>query len=239
MSGSWERNPYDVLIAHMISGPEQTFYEWSEHFLNNIMALPKDLKVLRLRFPEPEISVSRDKAVQAAIQNGARWLWFLDTDIICPPDTLARLMAHNKPIVSGLYVRRHNPPFNEMLRYRTDGFPGLKPINDGEYTPGSLVECDAVATGCMLLQVELFEKMQPFQMTIDGQPARPAWFLWSEWRTNNGLSEDFSFCTRARQQGIQVFCDTSILCRHVGPIKFLPSGNNTLAIEFPGEHRGW
>lgn len=157
-----------------------------------------------------------------------------NSDVIPPPDVIPRLMAHDKPIVAGLYVRRWNPPFNEMLRFRTDGMPGLRPIMDGEYVPGSLVECDAVATGCVLIKTEVFERMKPFEITIDGKPGRPAWFLWTEWRLPVGASEDFSFFTRAKQQGIPVYCDTSLRCRHIGALKLLPSGNNSLQIEFMG-----
>ena len=221
-------------MATPISGAETIYYEWHEHALNAWLQIPPGLKVARMKFPEPVIDVSRDKAVQAAIQAGARWLFFLDSDLIIPPDTLPRLLAHDKMIVGGLYVRRHNPPFNEMLKFRTDGQPGLNPIRDGEYIPGSLLECDAIATGCMLINTEVFDKMKPFEITINGQRARPGWFLWTEWRLPQGASEDFSFCMRAREAGIQVYCDTSILCKHIGPAKFIPSGTNSLAIEFPG-----
>lgn len=203
--------------------------------LDNWLSIPAGLKVVRQKFPEPEISVSRDKAVQMAISIGARWLWFVDADVLPPPTALTVLLEANKPIIGGLYVRRHNPPFNEMLRFRTDGMQGLRPIADGEYEQGTIVECDAVATGCLLINTEVFDKMKPYEMTIDGQPSRPAWFLWTEWRLPvMGLSEDFSFCVRARKQGIGVYCHTAVKCDHQGPIKFTPSGNNTLSFKFPG-----
>jgi hypothetical protein len=198
--------------------------------------VPPGMKYTTFRMPEPVIDISRDKAVQLAIQNGAKWLFFWDTDLILPKDALTKLLAADKPIIGGLYVRRHNPPFNEMLRYRTDGLPGMMPVRDGEYQMGEVLPVDAIATGCMLVKTEIFEKIKPFQITIDGQPARPAWFLWTEWRLPNGQSEDFSFCSRARQSGIPIFCDTSIHCQHIGPMKFKPSGTNTLNLAFPGEN---
>lgn len=225
----------DVLIATAISGSELMFYEVAEQRTNMMMNLPKDLKVVQMKFPEPVIDITRDKAVQLAIQNGARWIWFLDSDIICPPDTLARLIAHNKEIVGGLYVRRHNPPFNEMLRFRKDGAFGLEPIKDGEYQPGSLVECDTLATGCTLYRTDVFEKVPPHQITIDGQPARPAWFLWTEWRLPQGYSEDFEWGSRCSRSGIKSYCDTSIVLKHMGPIKLMPSFNNGINLEFGGQ----
>ena len=235
MSGSWEKSPIDVLIAQPISGWEQVDYEWHENQLNFMLNMPKELKVARIKFPEPIIDGSREKAKQTAISNGAHWLFFCDTDLQIPPDTLQRLISHDKDIVGGLYVRRHNPPFNEMLKFRQDGLPGIEPIRDGAYVPGSLVECDAIATGCMLIRTDVFEKIPPWKLTIDGQNANPAHFLWTENRLPNGMSEDFAFCVKARQAGVRIFCDTSIICKHKGPLKLLPSGNNGINLEFGGQ----
>jgi hypothetical protein len=197
------------------------------------LQMPKGLKVQRQRFPEPVIDVSRDKAKELAIQLGAQYLFFCDTDLHMPPDVIPRLISHDKDIVGGLYVRRHNPPFNEMLRFKDkNGFQGLEPIRDGEYKQGELVECDAIATGCMLIKTSVFEKIPPFQMTIDGIQARPQHFLWTEYRLPGGASEDFSFCQKARKAGVQIFCDTSIVLRHQGPLKLLPSFNNSISLEF-------
>lgn len=239
MSGSWERSVIDVLIAIPISGSENVYYEWSNEYARVLREIPPELKTAAQRFPEPCIDISRDKAVNMALQLGARWLFFLDSDIIVPPGTVQQLIAHNKEIVGGLYVRRHDPPFNEMLKLRPDGMPGLQPIRDGEYQDGSLVECDAIATGCMLIRTDVFEKIPPWNMTIDGQPTRPQWFLWTEWRHPAGASEDFSFCVRARKAGIRIFCDTSIKARHAGPVRFVPSGKNTTQIEFIGSPFNW
>jgi intein/homing endonuclease len=177
----------------MITGAETMYQEVGESTMNMMMALPPGLKVLRLKFPEPVIDVARDKAARVAMMNGARWLFFTDSDIIMPPDTLPRLIAHDKPIVGGLYARRHHPPFNEMLRLTPEG--QLAPIQAGQYTPGELTSCDAVATGCLLVRTDVFEKIKPFKMTIDGVECPPAWFLWTVDRLPPpSMSEDFAFC---------------------------------------------
>lgn len=234
MSGFWEKNPIDVLIATPISGSEVVYYEWMDQYVNHWLSIPEGLRVARAKFPEPCIDIVRDKAVQVALQNGTNWLFFLDSDVIVPPNTLTRLISHNLPIVAGLYVRRHNPPFNEMLKLRQDGMFGLRPIMDGEYADGSLVECDAVGTGCVLIRTDVFSKVKPFQQTIDGKPARPQYFMWTESRIQPGFSEDFAFFIKCREAGIPVYCDTAIKARHVGPVKFVPSGNNGISLEFIG-----
>jgi len=237
-SGAWERDAIDILIATPISGWELVHWEWHVNTLDIWQHLPQGYNIIRQKFPEPMIDISRDKAVRMAIQLGARWIFFLDADVIPPPDVLPRLMAHKQPIVSGLYVRRHMPPFNEMLKFRTDGVAGLRPVQDGEYSDGSVVDVDAVATGCVLIRTDVFEKVPPYQLTIDGQPARPAWFFWTADRylNNPGMSEDFSFFTRAKRAGIPILCDTSIKCKHAGPVKFLPGAQQPggINLEFMG-----
>ena len=96
MSGFWEASPIDVLIAVPISGGEYIYYEWFDRTADMLMAIPQGLRVARQRFPEPCIDISRDKAVNMAIQTGTRWLYFLDSDVIDPQNTLERLIAHNK-----------------------------------------------------------------------------------------------------------------------------------------------
>lgn len=234
MGGYWERNPPDIFIAIPVSGAESVYYEWADQATQMALNIPHGMKVARARFPEPCIDITRNKAVRTAIQLGARWLFFLDSDIIPPNDVIARLISRNKPIVAGLYVRRHNPPFNEMLRLRTDGIVGLRPIQDGEYKDGDLVECDAVATGCLLIETWVFERIRPFTMTIDNRPANPSYFLWTESRIGPGFSEDFSWCLRARECGFRIYCDTSVKCKHLGPVKFINANNNGINIEWMG-----
>lgn len=223
-----------MVVAIPVSGNDTVFYEWHDRMLHTWLAVPQGLRVAKIRFPEPCIDVVRDKAVSFALQNGAKWLFFLDSDVIPPEDVIPRLLSHGKPIVAALYVRRHNPPFNEMLRL-TAGTASLRPIMDNEYVDGSLVECDAVGTGCVLIDTSIFELVKPWNVTLDGMSARPQWFMWTEWRLQPGMSEDFAFFVRCRQHGIPIYCDTSLKCKHIGPLKVIPSGKNELQVEFLGQ----
>ena len=135
--------------------------------------------------------------------------FFLDSDVIPPPDTISRLLAHRLPIVSGMYCRR-SPPH---------GLPVM--IRNGQwftdFVVGQMVEVDMVGAGCLLIQREVLEKMQPQR-----PQAGKHWFDWkvdarSVLPDGQALSEDFSFCVEVRRQlGVRVMVDTSIQCRHVG-----------------------
>ena len=209
----------DILIAMPHSGGSLSF-EWAMDFASLFKQAPPNTR--RSLFPEPAIDVARDKACYLALQSGAKYLFFLDTDIHPPADVIRRLIAHNLPIVGGLYARRHFPPFNEMLKKQEGQAVGYKPIMEGEYEKGKLVECDAIAFGCVMIKTEILKEMEiPY-------------FRWTEHFAPNGQSEDFWFCQKAKRAGFKIFCDTSIVCKHSGPIKWLPVPPNSPGIfEYP------
>jgi GT2 family glycosyltransferase len=182
--------------------------EWAINFAGIWKRTPVNTKLLLM--PEPQIDVARDKAVEISLQLGAKHLLFLDSDVHPPKDVIAKLLAHKLPIVSALYARRQNPPWNQMLRRAPDGFK-FTPIEEGTYEAGSLVECDAVGFGCILIETRVFKIIE-----------RP-WFRWTEYYAIGGISEDFNFCAKAKQAGFKITVDTSIICKHSGFIKWLPS----------------
>jgi len=202
-----ESTPCELLIAIPHSG-SMVNLEWALDFAAICKRTPVNTRLLLL--PEPQVDVARDKAAEISLQQGAKHLFFLDSDVHPPKDVIAKLLAHKLPIVSALYARRQNPPWNQMLRRAPDGFK-FTPIEEGTYEPGSLVECDAVGFGCVLIDTRVFKTVE-----------KP-WFRWSEYYAIGGVSEDFGFCTKAKQAGFKIVVDTSIICKHSGLIKWLPS----------------
>lgn len=154
---------------------------------------------------------ARNEAVHRCLQGGYEWLFSLDSDVIPPPDAITRLLSRQQPIISGLYCRRSPPHAVPVM------------IKDGQwvvnYPRGSIVEVDLVGAGCFLVHRSVFEKFA----TKPGRPGKP-WFDWKvDLRGYPGipsqecLSEDFSFCQRARTEfGYKVLVDTSVECKHVG-----------------------
>ena len=126
-------------------------------------------------------------------------LFFLDADIVPPSDALLRLLAHDLPIVSGLY-RKRLPPHEPMaFTYRGRI---LRPI---PAKGPRLRKVDVVGGGCLLIRREVFEKV------------RSPWFT-SEWRRDGHLSEDFSFCEKARKVGYRIAVDTAVRPLHLEPM---------------------
>lgn len=155
---------------------------------------------------------ARNTGCQKLLELDWEWLFFLDDDIVCPPDTIQRLIRHDVPIVSGLYYRRNPPLVPVMLRAgMKDGVKGYNWVT--EYQMDSLIEVDLVGAGCLLIRRDVIQTLQPMSN-------RCRWFEWRCDRTDlpdvEKTSEDFSFCTHAQKAGYKIMVDTSIGCRHIG-----------------------
>lgn len=152
---------------------------------------------------------ARNEVCKFALGNGYDYVGFLDSDVIPPRDAFVRLMAHNKPFISGLYSRR-SPPHSVPVMIRNGQW-----VQD--YRPGEVVEVDLVGAGLLVIHRDALVELakNPYDA------ARP----WFDWRVDmrglappeTCLSEDFTLCHRARTQlGMKILVDTSIVAKHVG-----------------------
>lgn len=143
---------------------------------------------------------ARNKLAKQAIEMGADYTLWFDSDMIFEPDTLIRLLEHNKPFVSGTYFRRC-PPYHLVAFDKCD-------TEKKEWTdlklPDKPVTCGGVGFGCVLLNT---------QVLFDVAAKFGTWF-----EPMNGFGEDLSFCWRARQCGYEIVLDPSIQCGHIGHI---------------------
>ncbi|MDE2095638.1 MAG: hypothetical protein KGL39_00145 [Patescibacteria group bacterium] len=212
MPGSWEiRAANQVLVGTL--HVDVTTLAWAFGIRNLIIPGRDDLRQFYPFLPVAGMPFdhARNVICQKALEYGAQYVLMLDSDVIPPRDTIIRLMAHNLPLVSGMYCRR-SPPH---------GVPVM--IKEGQwitnFVPGSLVEADVVGSGCLLIHRSVLEAMSPSDKARGKQ-----WFDWRVDMRGTGtlpdglcMSEDFVFCANARQQlGIKAYVDTSIVCKHIG-----------------------
>ena len=139
------------------------------------------------------------------------YLFAVDSDIELPKDALTRLLAHDKDIVSGVYIQR-KPGFEIVEAYKSTPSGGQVTIPWTELQPPGLYEVVGCGFGCVLVKSEVLRKV--------GYPQ-------FEYHMNPNLtikqSEDVDFCTKARAKGAKVFVDSSIVCNHFGKGSFRPS----------------
>lgn len=121
-------------------------------------------------------------------------LLFIDSDMSFNPDTLERMLEHDKDIL-GLAANRRRLPLESVV----------KPL-DGDITkpiPTTLFEAESCGTGIMLIKTEVFEHV----------PA--PWFEF-EYIGGERIGEDVSFCRKAKEAGYEIWVDPTIPVRHIG-----------------------
>ncbi len=204
MAGAWEilANPR-VLVA--ILHVDNTTMAWSLGLRN--LQIPGGLPILPVA--GMPFDMARNVCCMRALEVGADYLFFLDSDVVPPSDTIYRLLSHKLPIVSGIYCRR-SPP---------QGIPVMLKNRQWitHYPKNVLLEVDFVGAGCLLISRDVLASLPPLA------PDRGR--HWFDWRVDmpknlipegEGVSEDFAFCLHAQKHGYKIVVDTSIMCRHVG-----------------------
>lgn len=154
---------------------------------------------------------NRNIIIQQAIDNNFTHVFFVDDDVCIPKDALTRLLAHDKDIVSGLYLMRNFPhapvAFNVALN---DGKCRFKFLRDNET---GLVEVVNFGLGCCLIKVDVFKKIPAPWITI-GQLNAEEW------------NDDIQFFNRARDEfGYQLWLDLDVRCGHMATVTVWPEPN--------------
>ena len=150
---------------------------------------------------------ARDKIAMDALVSEVDWVMWLDSDIVYDPDIIIKLMAHDKDMVTGLYYKR-TPPYTPCIYKLED--ERLSVYLD--YPEDELFKVEAAGFGCMLMKASVIKAVHEKY----GGCFFPV----------NGIGgEDLSFIKRARECGIEVWCDSSVKCGHVGRQIIYPDKN--------------
>ena len=149
-------------------------------------------------------------AKQAVTEGYDRILW-LDSDMDFDPDLMERLSADlddGKEFVSGLYFTRKAPLkpniFESCGYYHSEETDEVTPVavNYWDHPKDQIFPIAACGFGGCMMTTDLIKKVAD----KFGLPFSPIL----------GFGEDLSFCSRARQIGVEIFCDSRIKMGHVG-----------------------
>ena len=155
-------------------------------------ATPRNVPLAFASFHGSSISQLRNLHVEHALSEGASAVMWVDSDMRFPPDTVTRLLGHNKPIVGATY-RRRGPPY--------------QPLGEFEGTEG-LVRAKLLPGGLVLVKRQVYERLS-FPWYSEGYAAD------GEFST-----EDTVFCRAAIAAGFPIFCDLDLTAEvsHIGSI---------------------
>jgi hypothetical protein len=181
-------------------------------------------------------------------------LLFLDTDMQFPPEAVMKLLAADKQVAGVAYPYRRislerqigvtdsGLTMREWLEKHSDYTVAIRRAADGTANiVNGFVEADHVGTGIFLAQRGAFEAAKPFAECF-GPPSQyrsslPSGKFYGFFETlhENGiyLSEDVSFCRRARMGGCEVWALLDQTVVHYGASEV--SGQYMQALRLRGE----
>jgi len=152
------------------------------------------------------IADARNEIVEYALAQNAQYIFWLDDDVIPPPNSFLRLYNHQKDIINGVYWSKSSPTMPLLFRGHLEG-----PYWD--WHVGDLIEIDAAGNGLTLVKTDVYRKMQKeiggpwysveygsFPDTINTLPV--------------GNTEDLYFYWKAKKAGYKIWADTSIQAYH-------------------------
>lgn len=144
-------------------------------------------------------------------------IFFVDDDVILPQDTLKKLVAHDKDIVSGAYLMRAYP--HQFIAFDSHNGKGGARHLYPELGVNGLVEVANMGLGCCLIRREVFEKMLP-DCSIQGNDCHD--FVRLGELVTDHWCDDFGFFKRAQEHGFKLFMDLSVKCGHMCTMTVYP-----------------
>ena len=218
MNQAWGYKKPRIAIAVPYLGSFHT--EWVESTYGALRHIPLDwCDKIPILSKAPSLPVARDMLVKQALEIGADYLFFLDSDLIFenPKDpniglrTLYQVMSDNSDskIVSGLYRARKKDGFTYAMWAQAPGDSpkGYVPIS--EWT-GNWIEVRVTGLGCCLIDMNVFKTIP-----------KP----WFSWEQKDDISEDFYFMEKARKYGYATRVFTDVKMSHIGVMKVLSNGS--------------
>ena len=180
-------------------------------FVRSFLNLQKPEGTTYSIIPGTLIHEARNLIAQKAVENDFDAVFWLDSDMIVPPDALVRLQKDlvdcEADIITALYFRR-KPPTNPVIsndfywRVNDDGQVETGATSYIDYPKNAVFPVNGMGFGCCITSGRVLRDM----VETYGSPFTPLM----------GIGEDYAFCYRATKAGYDIFCDSRIKCGHIG-----------------------
>lgn len=184
------------LVAHLI--------KWAKEF-------PKGVINFYFTYKVQPVDRARNQIVDFFLKReNLTHLFFVDSDTIPPADAVIRLLSQDKDIVTGLTPMLVNDKekgvwgtfYNAFLPIRDAAGNTVRTECPKENT--GLVEVERCGGSCIMIKREVFSKLETPYFK----------FVLKDNGLDHVVSEDVYFCDRAREAGLKIYADTSIVCNH-------------------------
>ncbi len=213
-----ETQPDDIPLI-MIGCPSETG-ELQKGLVHSILAWSHDpsMKIMLMTPTRMHpLASARNFIVKEFLNSEANYLFWVDDDVIPPPETLRRLLSRDKDLIGPVCFSSKRDDNTGLLH----PYPiVLRLNNDDEYEitdttqEGEVVEIDSLGGGCVLIKRGVYENIDPpwYSFSFDdfGVMSRSA---------------DFNFFRLAQENGFKVFVDNTIGCDHITQSSLLATYN--------------
>ncbi|MBW3014840.1 glycosyltransferase family 2 protein [Candidatus Woesearchaeota archaeon] len=167
---------------------------------------PKKVIIEKIDFTpkaRDRIVKARNKIKEKAISGNYDYFFSLEQDVIPVPDTIQRLLKHDKKVISGVYYilkPAHGYMKNTLHPVLFEMHPetgDIRLMHADEVEEERVIEVGACGLGCVLIHRDLLDRF--------------------EFRFNpeNKAFDDIWFSLDMKELKQKIFCDTSIKCRHM------------------------
>jgi hypothetical protein len=153
------------------------------------------------------IDVARNEMAKYAVEAGAKYLFFLGDDVVCPGYTLRQLIFRMEQdptlgVVGGVYCAKCDPP--APLVFRGNGVGSYWDWKIGEYfeVTGLGMDCTLIRTACLADLADPFFRTIETDQFLDGINNAESW------------TEDLYFFNKLAMTKWKVMCDSFVMCEH-------------------------
>lgn len=165
----------------------------------------------------------RNRSAKAALEDApnADGIVWVDDDVLLPPTAIKRLVSYDVDFVTGVLYQKMGDYHPLVAVWKGNGFSWWK-----EFPENVLAKADGCGFGICYTSTNLLRSIARLPSKhVRGQAyfGKDGWFdqFPPDWFGKNdetvgdvAMSEDFSFCMRAKLSGFQLYADTGLLCSH-------------------------
>lgn len=150
------------------------------------------------------IDEARNRIAKAAIENECDYTFYIDSDTLIQQGQLEKLISWEKDAITGISYMR-GVPYYSLLRKKV-GRRLYNPM-EPELSSKELINIDGAGFGCFLVKTAVFEKIEY------------PWFQFKYYKHQDRwrhIGEDLYFCELLKNVQIDIFCDPTVQCAHIG-----------------------
>lgn len=145
-----------------------------------------------------QLPFARNRIVQHALEEKADFIFFIDSDMIFPSDSLIRLYNRKVNVCHALSFRRTKPYYPCIFEWSDKD----KCYSTVDYSKSSsdMISVDAAGSACTLINTEVYQKMK-----------QPYYYY-----QNHLFSSDLTFSMNLKKLGYDIWIDRTLKTGHIG-----------------------